>query len=109
MSVVMIQSNPTHGIARDLPAWMRRAGIDEETGTVFVCPGLANRGEREAAMSAAWDGDVPALIDNGHVYLPADWLAAETDDPECAEACRQVEAMVRDYYRESLADGGTRQ
>ena len=106
MSVVMIQSNPTAGIAADLPAWMRRAGIDEETGTVFVPPGLANRGEREATMAAAWDGDVPCLTDNGHVYLPADWLARESSDPKCAEACRHVEAKVRDYYRSIQAEGG---
>ncbi len=45
MDVVMIQTNPTAGPAMDLPAWMRRAAFDPETGTVFVPPGLANRGE----------------------------------------------------------------
>lgn len=113
MSIVMIQSNPETGIAVNLPAWMRRAGIDEETGFVFVPPMLANRGEREAALCAAWDGDVPSVIDDGHVYLPADWLARESSDPKCVEVCRHVEATVRDHYRDHCreireSEGATR-
>ncbi len=103
MDVVMIQTNPTAGPAMDLPAWMRRAAFDPETGTVFVCPGLADRGEREATLAAAWEGDVPLVLDGGHVYLPAGWLARESADPKCAEACRFVEATVRDFCR---SEGG---
>jgi hypothetical protein len=105
VSIVMIQSNPEAGPACDLPAWMRRAAIDEATGTVFVPPGLADRGEREATLCAAWDGNVPCVIDDGHAYLPADWLAREAKDPKCAEACRFVAARVRDAYR---SGGGCR-
>lgn len=30
-----------------------------------------------AMMRASWDGDVPMIVSDGHVYLPTQWLAGE--------------------------------
>jgi hypothetical protein len=81
-----------------LPAWMRSAALAAD-GTVFL-PGAISGNEVRACRSATWDG-VPIVEVDGHIYLPAGWLAVEY--PGEADVCRMIEGRVRGHFG---AEGG---
>jgi hypothetical protein len=74
---------------RKVPAYVRTAGIDEE-GRVFASAALTGN-ERDAVLRAVWDG-VPAVIHDGHVFLPTSWLAR--DCPHIELPCEKIEARL---------------
>jgi hypothetical protein len=71
-----------------IPQWQRSAAVDSD-GTVFV-PAVIAGNEMAVLMAAGWDGNVPAVMDDGHVYLPAQWIAKEY--PDTAEVCHLIES-----------------
>lgn len=80
-----------------IPKWMRSAGVDED-GTVFV-PAFVGGDEDFVVLTAGWDGNVPMVIDDGHAYLPARWIAREF--PDVAEVCNLIERRCRDHLDKS--------
>jgi hypothetical protein len=74
------------------PQWMRSAAIAAD-GTVFAPATVSGDSEQAAVLKAAWDGDVPLVIDDGHAYLPTWWLAKV--DAIAAEICTSIETRMR--------------
>jgi hypothetical protein len=81
------QLDPPPG--RKVPRWQLRAARAAD-GTIFIPAALAGR-EQAIALCAAYDG-VPAIVDAGHVYLPAGWIAREY--PAAAALCARIGSMI---------------
>jgi hypothetical protein len=76
---------------RKIPAWARSAAITKD-GTVYL-PAAICGNENQAMMAATWDGGVPLLQRDEHLYLPADWMAQEY--PQEAENIQHIADRVR--------------
>lgn len=81
---------------RKIPAWTRSAAITND-GTVYL-PAAICGDENRAMMAAMWDGGVPLLQRDGHLYLPADWMAQEY--PREAENVQHIADRVRQLAKE---------
>lgn len=79
-----------------IPRWCRSAALAAD-GTIYA-PAAMTDNEQAAIHAAAWDGDVPMVIDDGHAYLPTRWLAREF--PHIADICDRIEARVRAFFPE---------
>jgi hypothetical protein len=78
------------------PEWMRSACIDED-GVVYA-PAVITGNEQKAFLCAAWDGDVPSILEDGHVYLPVQWLAAYSSND--ADLYMLIERKTKEYFGE---------
>jgi hypothetical protein len=92
MNWLTVESPP----GRKIPAWARAAAITKD-GTVYL-PAAICGDENRAMMAAAWDGGIPLLERDGHVYLPADWMAQEY--PREAENVQHIAERVRQLAKE---------
>jgi hypothetical protein len=74
-----------------VPEWVRSACLNDD-GRVFA-PAIVAGDEMRVLLCAAFDG-VSLILDDGHAYLPTDWLAREY--PEVADVCARIESRLRD-------------
>jgi hypothetical protein len=74
-----------------VPEWVRSACLADD-GRVFA-PAIVAGDEMRVLLCAAHDG-VSLILDDGHAYLPTDWLAREY--PEVADVCARIESRLRD-------------
>lgn len=72
--------------------WMRSAALCND-GTVYVPAAIAGE-ETMAFLCAGWDG-ISGVIDDGHLYLPARWLAESF--PDTKETCDLIESRVLEH------------
>jgi hypothetical protein len=84
---------------RDIPEWQRTAAIDSK-GVVFAPAAFSDRPESHVMMCVMFDG-VDAIQDNGHLYVPAEWIKNEF--PEMTELCDKVIKKVTDHFRLDLS------
>jgi hypothetical protein len=83
----------------DLPEWARTVAVAEDE-TVFVTAMLGVGGEAAVGLMAIAAG-VPVVVNGGHAYLPADWMAGAY--PDVAVLCRQIESlMLREFRRDRV-------
>jgi hypothetical protein len=95
MTWLTVESPP----GRKIAAWARSAAI-MKGGTVYL-PAAICGDENRAMVAAAWDGGVPLLQRDGHLYLPADWLAQEY--PREAENVQHIAERVRQFASKDLS------
>lgn len=76
---------------KKIPKWKRSAGLSSE-GVVFV-PAAMTGNESEVLLCAGYDG-TPVVHYLNHIYVPAEWLAAEF--PKTAEICAIISKNVRE-------------
>ena len=74
------------------PKWKRSACIDGK-GNVFA-PAWIIGNETRAMLCASWDGNVPVVMANKHIYLPVRWMAKEC--PDMADICELIERRVKE-------------
>lgn len=77
-----------------LPKWARSAAVRSD-GTVFLPAAYAGN-ENMVFLCAGYDGDVPVLSANHHLYIPTWWIAREY--PELRE---RLEAIERNAQKTS--------
>ncbi len=77
---------------KNIPKWRRSVGLSSD-GVVFV-PAAMGGNESEVFLCAGYDGTQVVQYLN-HVYVPADWLAAEFK--ATAEACKIISKSVRQH------------
>jgi hypothetical protein len=75
---------------RTLPKWMRRAAVGPD-GTVYV-PAVICGSEGDAVLSAGFDC-ITILRDQGHAYVPTDWVISEY--PKAADLALNIQRAVR--------------
>jgi hypothetical protein len=80
---------------RKAAKWKRCAALDDD-GTVFV-PAVIGGNEMAAFLAASWNR-TPAVLKWEHIYLPAQWVAAEY--PKAAQLCARIEQRVREFLAE---------
>lgn len=81
------------------PDWLRSAAMDD-AGTVFA-PAAMLGNEDAALLMAGFDG-MTLIVDDGHAYLPIDWIARER--PDLADVCELVGRRVRShFFKEDVA------
>ena len=76
---------------QQVPAWARRAALGSDD-RVFVPAAIAGS-EMDAVLSAGYDG-ATIVQDNGHAYVPADWL----NYPKAENLSIKIERSVRDFF-----------
>ena len=64
---------------------------DRRWRVVFV-PAIIAGGEMEVFLCAGYDG-TPLVVDKGHVYVPAPWVAREF--PRAKETAEKIERQVK--------------
>lgn len=74
-----------------LPEWKRSAGIEDDTGDVFV-PAVIAGNEMIVFLCAGWDNEPAAYLDE-HLFVRASWMAREF--PKLRDICMKIEANVR--------------
>jgi hypothetical protein len=74
---------------RKFPEWARSAALINDV--VFV-PAIIAAGEQEILLCASYDG-AEVVVDQGHVYVPAPWVAREF--PHAKETAAKIERQVR--------------
>ena len=75
------------------PQWMLSAALADD-GTVFV-PAVIAGNEGRVLLMASWDG-ISSVFDDGHIYLPADWMALEW--PDISDVCLQIKSRVHEHF-----------
>lgn len=73
------------------PLWKRCSFYDDATDRVYV-PAAILGAEDAVAMMVMFDG-VGLIREHGHLYVPADWMAAE--NPGTVEVCRVISERTR--------------
>jgi hypothetical protein len=84
---------------KKIPAWTRSAAITKD-GTIYLPVAICGD-ENRAMMAATWDGGVPFLQRDGHLYLPADWMAQEYTRE--AENIQHIAERVRQLASQDLS------
>jgi hypothetical protein len=87
--ILWIMTDGGSPAALEWPEWLRSAAIAD--GIVFL-PAVIAGNELEASLCACWDSNVRLIQSDGHVYLPAKWLASEF--PRIREDCEAIERRV---------------
>lgn len=78
---------------KKISKWKRSVGLSNE-GVVFV-PAAMTGNESDVFLCAGYDGTSVVQYLN-HIYVPADWLAAEF--PKTAEICKIISDKVREIF-----------
>jgi hypothetical protein len=84
----------------DRPEWYRSGALAGD-GTVFIPAAIASgyaagrQGEDRVLLMAASDG-IPVVLDDGHLYAPAGWVASIC--PGMADVCALIERGVRNHF-----------
>jgi hypothetical protein len=83
-----VDNPPGHNI----PRWSRSVALASD-GTIFAPAAMTDDSEKAVFLKAGWDGNIPAVVDQGHVYLPTWWIAREY--PEVADICGMMESKIK--------------
>lgn len=76
-----------------VPEWVCSAAMAAD-GTIYAPAALAGS-ENKIFFLIAWDG-VSRLMDDGHLYVPVRWLAAQF--PDLAYTFEGIEHRVREHF-----------
>lgn len=79
-----------------VPKWKRSAALADD-GTIFV-PAIIAGDEQIVFLTASWDGVSVITDEDGHVFVPSNWVLREY--PGTEEICSVIESRVR----EALSD-----
>jgi hypothetical protein len=92
MGLTWFKAGPTDVklLGEPAPAWALRAARDDD-GTVFVPAAMADFDEARVMLAASRAGE-PMIQRDKHLYVRADWLAAEY--PAVADAAALVKMRL---------------
>lgn len=80
------------------PEWQLTSFLDNDTGEVFLPPGVIGMTEMNAVMCAGYDG-TDMLLRKNHVYVSVEWLKQEK--PELAEWLDRITAKIKQAHANS--------
>lgn len=81
--------NPS-GRKRKAPAWSRRVAVRDER--LFV-PAVLGGNEMMVMLCLGYDA-TPCIVDDGHLYAPADWMAREF--PKAREVIAKIRRRIEE-------------
>lgn len=76
-------------------SWMGQIGVMDD-GTVFIPAVYTGAGDMAVVLCASFDG-VPTVTEDGHVYVPADWVKREY--PQNADVVDKILRHVKAVHK----------